>query len=98
MLDGRLEISNNRAERAIKPFVIGRKNFLFSKSPKGATASAIVYSVIETAKANGLNPFFYLTYLFEKLPNIDQANMDQLDALLPWSKSIPDECKVPNKN
>jgi hypothetical protein len=98
MLDGRLEISNNRAERAIKPFVIGRKNFLFSKSPKGATASAIVYSVIETAKANGLNPFFYLTYLFEKLPNIDTGNMEQLDELLPWSKAIPDECKIPNKN
>ncbi|MGI6226322.1 MAG: IS66 family transposase [Peptococcales bacterium] len=98
MLDGRLEISNNRAERAIKPFVIGRKNFLFSKSPKGATASAIVYSVIETAKANDLNPFFYLTYLFEKLPNIDTGNMEQLDELLPWSKAIPTEYKIPNKN
>ena len=75
MLDGRLEISNNRAERAIKPFVIGRKNFLFSKSPRGATASAIVYSIIETAKANNLNSFYYLTYLFEKLPNIDLENM-----------------------
>lgn len=98
MLDGRLEISNNRAERAIKPFVIGRKNFLFSKSPKGATASAIVYSIIETAKANGLNPFFYLTYLFETLPNIDTEDMEQLDSLLPWSKSIPDECKASIKN
>jgi len=66
MLDGRCEISNNRAERAIKPFVIGRKNFLFSKSPRGAQASAITYSIIETAKANNLNPFYYLTYLFEK--------------------------------
>lgn len=98
MLDGRLEISNNRAERAIKPFVIGRKNFLFSKSPKGATASAIVYSVIETAKANGLNPFYYLNYLFEKLPNIDLENIDELDGLLPWSDSIPESCKIPNKN
>lgn len=98
ILDGRLEISNNRAERAIKPFVIGRKNFLFSKSPKGATASAIVYSVIETAKANGLNSFYYLKYLFEKLPNIDSDNINQLDSLLPWSDSIPDECKVPNKD
>ncbi|WP_154442839.1 IS66 family transposase [Tissierella pigra] len=98
MLDGRLEISNNRAERAIKPFVIGRKNFLFSKSPKGATASAMVYSVIETAKANGLNPFYYLNYLFEKLPNIDLEDMDELDKLLPWSNSIPEGCKIPNKN
>ena len=97
MQDGRLEISNNRAERAIKPFVIGRKNFLFSKSPKGAQASAIVYSVIETAKANNLNSFYYLTYLFEKLPNIDLESTDELDKLLPWSDSIPENCKVPNK-
>jgi transposase len=97
MLDGRLEISNNRAERAIKPFVIGRKNFLFSKSPRGATASAIVYSVVETAKANNLNTFYYLTYLFEKLPNIDLDNMDELEQLLPWSDSIPESCRVPSK-
>lgn len=98
LLDGRLEISNNRAERAIKPFVIGRKNFLFSKSTKGATASAITYSIIETAKANNLNPFFYLKYLFEKLPNIDLENMDQLDELLPWAQSIPDECQIQHNN
>lgn len=97
MQDGRLEISNNRTERAIKPFIIGRKNFLFSKSPKGAQASAIFYSVIGTAKANNLNPFYYLTYLFEKLPNIDLENIDELDKLLPWSDSIPENCKVPNK-
>ncbi|MFW5971891.1 MAG: transposase domain-containing protein [Bacillota bacterium] len=48
----------------------------------------------ETAKANNLNPFFYLNYLFEKLPNIDLENTDQLDELLPWSQSIPDECKI----
>lgn len=97
MLDGRCEISNNRAERAIKPFVIGRKNFLFSKSPRGAQASAITYSIIETAKANNLNPFYYLTYLFEKLPNIDLENIEELDQLLPWSNSIPVNCKIPNK-
>ncbi len=97
MLDGRLEISNNRAERAIKPFVIGRKNFLFAKSPKGAQASAITYSIIETAKANNLNSFCYLTYLFEKLPNIDLDNIEELDQLLPWSDKIPENCKIPNK-
>lgn len=97
MLDGRIELSNNRAERAIKPFVIGRKNFLFSKSPKGANASAVTYSIIETAKANNLNAFYYLNYLFEKLPNIDIENIDELDQLLPWSSSIPEECKIPNK-
>src|SRR6056297_241355 len=98
LLDGRLEISNNTAERAIKPFVIGRKNFLFSKSPKGATSSAVTYSIIETAKANSLNPFYYLNYLFEKLPNIDLENMNELDKLLPWSGSIPEDCKIPNKD
>ncbi|CUH93772.1 hypothetical protein SD1D_2257 [Herbinix luporum] len=98
MLDGRIEISNNRAERAIKPFVIGRKNFLFSKSPKGATASAIVYSIIETAKANKLNAYYYLNHLFEKLPNIDLENIDELDKLLAWSDSVPEECKIPLKN
>lgn len=89
--DGRLSADNNRSERAIKPFVIGRKNFLFSKSPKGATASGIAYSIIETAKANNLIAFKYLTYLFEQLPNIDLNNYDALDALLPWSKDLPEE-------
>lgn len=94
--DPQSEISNNRAERAIKPFVIGRKNYLFSKCPKGATASAITYSIIETAKANKLSPFHYLTYLFEKLPNIDINDPEELDLLLPWSESIPNNCKIPS--
>ena len=55
--DGRLEISNNRAERSIKPFVMERKNFLFANVPKGAEASAIIYSMVETAKENGLDPY-----------------------------------------
>lgn len=97
LLDGRLEISNNRAERAIKNFVIGRKNFLFSNTPKGASSSAIIYSIIETAKANKLSPFHYLTYLFEELPNIDPNDPEELDELLPWSDSLPKECRVPLK-
>lgn len=98
LLDGRLEISNNRAERAIKPFVIGRKNFLFSNTPKGASSSAIIYSIVETAKANNLSPFHYLTYLFEELPNIDPNDPEELDELLPWSDSLPKECRVPLKD
>ena len=73
--DGRLELSNNRAERAIKPFVIGRKNWLFTNTPAGAESSAIIYSIIETAKENNLVPFEYLKYLFEKLPNMDVTNI-----------------------
>lgn len=96
--DGRLEIDNNRAERSIKPFVIGRKNWLFSNTAKGAKSSAIIYSVVETAKENGLNPFNYLSYLFEELPNIDTTDEVQLTRLLPWSASLPDECRVPNKS
>jgi transposase len=90
-LDGRLELSNNRAERSIKPFVIGRKNWLFSNTPKGAKASSVIYSIIETAKENGLNPFEYLKMVFEELPN---SPMSRLDELLPWSAGVPQRCKV----
>ena len=90
-LDGRLEISNNRAERSIKPFVMGRKNWLFCNTPNGATASSIVYSIIETAKENGLKPFEYLEFLFESLPN---TTTGQIDSLLPWGKAVPDCCRM----
>lgn len=96
LLDGRLEIDNNRSERSIKPFVIGRKNWLFANTPRGARASAIIYSIIETAKENKLNPFTYLTYLFETLPNIDIKDPNVLDDLLPWSPTLPIICRVHN--
>ena len=96
--DGRLEIDNNRSERAIKPFVIGRKNWLFANTPRGAKASALIYSIVETAKANRLNPFVYLTYLFEKLPNLEDPHDErELDLLLPWSETLPLICRVFNK-
>jgi transposase len=76
--------------------VIGRKNFLFANTPKGATVSAIIYSIIETAKENGLNPMSYLTYLFERMPNVDSlTNPELLQQLLPWSSSLPDSCRAP---
>ena len=84
LLDGRLELSNNRAERSIKPFVIGRKNFLFANTPKGANASAMIYSIVETAKENGVNPFDYLSALFRKAPNMPE-NAIIIDNLLPWN-------------
>jgi hypothetical protein len=87
--DGRLEISNNRAERSIKPFVIGRKNWLFANTPRGAKASAILYSIIETAKENGLNPYDYLTHIFTNAPNWDvRNNYDYIEFLLPWSHVV----------
>lgn len=86
--DSRLEIDNNRIERSIKPFIISRKNFLFSNTPKDAKSSSIIYSV-ETAKENDLKTFEYLKYLFEQLPNVDTENNDELVQLLPWSATIP---------
>jgi len=86
--DGRLELDNNRAERSIKPFVIGRKNWLFANTPRGARVSAVIYSIVETAKENGLNPCAYLKYLLERLPGISRDNTDDLDSLLPWSEPI----------
>ena len=89
--DGRLEISNNLAERSIKPFVIDRKNFLFCNTPKGAASSAVTFSIIETAKANGLNPFKYLTYVFKTAPVLEKNGEDWITRLLP--EYAPAECR-----
>ena len=94
LLDGRLSISNNAAENAIRPFIVGRKNWLFADTPKGASASAAVYSLIETAKANGLNVYTYLEYLLLYMPDIDWHNEPELlDQLMPWSDAVQEECK-----
>ena len=66
--NGHITPDNNAAENALRPFVVGRKNWLFNGHPRGAAASAAIYSLIETAKANGLKPYFYLRYLFDQLP------------------------------
>ncbi len=79
--DGRLEIDNNLAENAIRPFAIGRKNWIFSNSVRGVKASANLYSLIETAKANGLEPYAYLRYLFAELPRAE--TVEAIEALLP---------------
>jgi len=92
LLDGRLEISNNRAERSIKPFVIGRKNFLFANTPRGAKASAILFSMIETAKECGFDPYAYLTYIFKNAPNLDiRNNINHLERFMPYA--APQFCK-----
>ena len=81
--DGRLELSNNRAERSIKPFVIGRKNFLFANTPLGAQGSAVIYSLIETAKENGLDPYRYLLRLLTEAPAQASIGEDWCTKLLP---------------
>jgi hypothetical protein len=93
-LDGRTELSNNRAENAVRPFTIGRKNWLFCNTVKGARVSSIVYSIIETAKANCLMPFEYLEFLFETIPD---TTTSQLDVLLPWGELVPEHCRMPVK-
>ena len=92
--DGRLELDNNRSERSIKPFVIGRKNWLFANTPAGAKASALIYSLVETAKENGLDPRAYLEYLFVHLPDLTTA---QLDTVLPWTETVQATCAVPTR-
>lgn len=92
--DGHCDVSNNTAENSIRPFTVGRKNWLFSNSPKGAKASAIVYSLIETAKANDLDPERYLKYLFEKLPNTANfKDAETLDQYLPWATEPQEKYK-----
>lgn len=93
LLDGRIEISNNRAENAIRPFVTGRKNWLFSDTQRGAKASALVYSIIESAKANQLNPYMYLVFLLTKLPSLKELTSESLKPFLPWSSDLPTWCR-----
>jgi transposase len=84
--DGRIEVDNNHCENAIRPFVLGRNAWLFADTPAGATASARLYSLIETAKANGLEPYAYLSQVFEKLPAAVVAeDEDVITRLLPWN-------------
>jgi transposase len=94
LLDGRCSISNNIAENSIRPFTVGRKNWLFSDTPKGADASAIVYSIVETAKANNLNVFTYLNYLLLYMPDMNYKNDPEvMEDMMPWSERVQHECK-----
>lgn len=90
--DGHCSFSNNLSENAIRPFTVGRKNWLFSATPKGATASALVYTMVEMAKVNELNIYKYLTYLLEHSPSEDMSD-EQLEALTPWSEEVQNVCK-----
>ena len=92
--DGQIALSNNRAENAIRPFVIGRKGWLFSDTAKGAKASAVVYSIVETAKANKLNVFMYLVHIFSTMPGADfKTTPSIIEDFMPWSEKLPDYCR-----
>ena len=93
--DGRLELSNNRAERSIKPFVMGRKNWLFANTPGGAQASAVIYSLIETAKENGLDPYRYLLWILQNAPGLSETDEAWAEQFTP--ANAPQECKIPQK-
>jgi len=99
LLDGRLEISNNRAERTICPFVMGRKNWLFSNTPNGTRTSAINYSLIVSAKENGLNAFAYLTWILTNSPNLGRPGyISKTEDFLPDSAAIPERVFSPKPN
>ena len=93
--DGRLELSNNRAERSMKPFVMGRKNWLFANTPGGAQASAMIYSLIETAKENGLDPYRYLLWILQTAPQLSETNKAWAESLLPANAT--EECYMSHK-
>ena len=87
LLDGRCSFSNNASERAVKQVVIGRKNWLFAVVPSGAEASALIYTMVEMARANGVNVYQYLTYLLEKCPT-SQTSDEELEKLAPWDPKV----------
>ena len=81
-------------ENSVRPFAVGRRNWLFCNTVNGAKASATVYSIIESAKANLLRPFEYLEFLFETMPNMTYS---AIDSLLPWGSAVPEHCRMPVK-
>ena len=99
--NGNVPIDNSASERSIRTFCLGKKNWMFHNTAKGASSSALVYSISETAKLNNLRPYYYFKYILTELPklcdekgNIDPAN---LDYLMPWSATLPEECRKPRR-
>lgn len=96
---GEVPISNNLAENAIRPFTLGRKNWLFCDTPKGAEASAVVYSLVESAKANGIEPFAYLQHVLVQLPYFGKSpSHEELETLMPWAPDIQQVNKISNSD
>ena len=96
LTDGEVSIDSSTSERALRNFTIGRKNWVTINTVRGAEASAIIYSITETARANGLNVYYYIKYLLEQLVTLidEQGNIEQsrLEPLMPWSRNLPDDC------
>ena len=101
LTDGRVPIDNSASERAIRTFCIGKKNWMFHDSVKGAQASAVIYSISETAKLNNLRPYYYFKHLLTELPKLcdEEGNIDtaKLGHLLPWATELPEECRKPRR-
>lgn len=94
-------IDNSASERSIRTFCLGKKNWMFHNTANGANASAIIYSISETSKLNELRPYYYFKYLLTELPKCcdEKGNIEpaDLDYLMPWSESLPDECRKPRR-
>ena len=96
--DPQIPLDNNLAEQAIRPFCVGKKNWQLIDTVHGAQASAIIYSIVETAKANDLNIYNYFKHLLTEIPkHMDDTDRRFLDPLLPWSKQLPAECRKKKK-
>jgi len=102
LTDGDIPIDNSASERAIRTFCLGKKNWLFHNSVRGADSSALVYSISETAKLNNLRPYYYFKYILTELPKHcdEEGNIDpdKLDYLMPWSENLPEECRKPKRH
>ena len=93
LTNGDIPMENNLAEQTIRPFTIGRKNFVMINSSNGAQANAIIYSLVETAKVNHLNVYQYFELLLTEIPkHMDDNNLDFIDSLLPWSPMVQEKC------
>ncbi|MEG0108806.1 MAG: transposase [Lachnospiraceae bacterium] len=100
--DGDVPIDNSASERSIRTFCIGKKNWMFHNTAKGANASALVYSISETAKLNNLRPYNYFKYILTELPKLcdENGNIEpaDLDFIMPWSEQLPEECRKPRRS
>ena len=90
--DGRCSLSNNLSEQLMKAFATGRKNWLFHDTPKGAESSAIIYSIVETARANGLNIYKYLNFLLMYMPDANLEDEEEMEWLMPWGEGAIHNC------